>query len=292
MGSKPEDLQTNKLQFVSFREKKLEILLQSSIKKKPPKKLRFEGFKLLTFKSFLPMKHFISFLSFMFIALVASIIVSCTKDDLIKETINFQNVLLSPNSYWNGSDGSGPIKIGSATFNNLYIDNWDYWEGFSLSNMVDITSPGWSNQYSAYLVNGGDIFNIYSISYVNDESSTISFKHNVNLISAKITNSTYTYFSILNGNEYAKKFEEGDWFKLTIVGFDHQEEEKEREEFYLADFRLPNSYIVDNWTKISLKNIKGVRKIIFYLDSTDEGDWGMNTPAYFCLDDLVFEYME
>jgi hypothetical protein len=211
---------------------------------------------------------------------------------MTREIVNFQNVLLNPNSYWNGFDASGPITIGSATFNNLYIEDWDYWEGFALSNMVDITTPGWTNQYSAYVDNGGNIQNIYSISFVNNESSTITFKHDVSLISAKITNSTYAYFSMLNGNEYSKKFEEGDWFKLTIIGFDENEEEKGRVEFYLADFRSPNNYIVSNWKKISLNSINDARKIVFYLESTDESDWGMNTPAYFCMDDLIFEYME
>jgi len=238
------------------------------------------------------MKSFIRSYYFALLMLVAMLFVSCSKDDTTRETINFQNVILNPNSYWNGSDGTGAITIGSATFNNLYIEDWDYWEGFALSNMVDITSPGWSNQYSAYIANGGNIQNVFALAYISGESSTITFKQKVYLNTVKVTNSTYAYLSMLNGNEFAKKFEEGDWFKLTIVGFDEQDQEKGRVEFYLADFRSPNSYIVDNWTKISLNIIKGVSKVVFYLESTDESDWGMNTPAYFCMDDLVFEYME
>ena len=29
-----------------------------------------------------------------------------------------------------------------------------------------------------------------------------------------------------------------------------------------------------------------VKKLHFSLSSTDNGDWGMNTPAYFCMDDI------
>jgi len=36
--------------------------------------------------------------------------------------------------------------------------------------------------------------------------------------------------------------------------------------------------------------LKGVKRIVFNLNSTDQGDWGMNTPAYFCLDDLSYEF--
>ena len=47
-----------------------------------------------------------------------------------------------------------------------------------------------------------------------------------------ITNSAYAYTSMLNGDAYAKKFAQGDWFKLTITGLDADGKETGTKEFY------------------------------------------------------------
>ncbi|MDY0255060.1 MAG: DUF4465 domain-containing protein, partial [Tenuifilaceae bacterium] len=133
--------------------------------------------------------------------------------------------------------------------------------------------------------------NNYAVSYVTGTVANITFITAVNLQSVKITNSTYAYHSILNGDDYTRKFEDGDWFLLTIVGFNSDEEILGQETFYLADFRNSASVVVDDWTKIDLRGLKGVTKIVFHLTSSDVGEFGMNTPAYFCMDDLVYTYM-
>lgn len=226
-------------------------------------------------------------------ALMSNLFISCDeKEQLTKETINFQNLVMEPNSFWNGSDESGSLTIGLATFNNSFDPTWDYWEGFAISNKMDMTSSGWGNQYSAFVLDGGNYQNIYAVSYVWDLSSTITFSQPVNPISIKITNSTWAYLSMLNGDAYCKKFEHGDWFKITIKGYDSGNQEKGSVDFYLADFRSTPHYIINTWTNVDLSSISNVNKIVFYLSSTDNGDWGMNTPAYFCIDDFTIEYQD
>lgn len=216
---------------------------------------------------------------------------SCNNEDSITtETINFQNLYLVPNSYWNGSGNDGGLTFGSASFYNNYNIEYDYWEGFAFSNKIDMTTPGWENQYSAFLKNGGHYQNVYSISYVTGENSTITFSHDVNPVTVKITNSTWAYLSMINGDAFSKKFEQDDWFKLTIKGYDGNEQEKGIIDFYLADYRNTPHYIINEWTDVDLSSLKNVKKIVFNLSSTDNGDWGMNTPAYFCMDDLMVEY--
>lgn len=216
---------------------------------------------------------------------------SCSeKDDFTTEVIDFESVALEPESYWNGSDGSGEMVLGMASFNNSYNADWGAWSGFAFSNVTDTETAGWSNQYSAYVAepNAG---NNYAVSYVTGTVANITFITEVNLQSVKITNSTYAYHSILYGDDFTRKFGDGDWFLLTIVGFNNEEEILGQETFYLADYRNSASDIVDDWTKIDLSGLKGVTKIVFHLSSSDNGDWGMNTPAYFCMDDLVYEYL-
>ena len=216
---------------------------------------------------------------------------SCSdKEQTVKKTFSFQSLELEEESYWNGSDESGGFTIDIATFNNYFDSEWSAWSGFAYSNTTDIETPGWSNESSAYIASGGDSKNIYAVSYVSGESSTITFDFEVNLVAAKFTNSTYAYHTISNGDFYASPFTEGDWFKLTLTGYNESDTEAGEVEYYLADFRDGSNYITDSWTRVDLGTLRGVSKIVFTLESSDIGDWGMNTPAYFCMDDLEIEY--
>ena len=63
-------------------------------------------------------------------------------------------------------------------------------------------------------------------------------------------------------------------------------------EFYLADYRFADNgedYIVDTWEYIDLSSLGAVKSLEFGLSSSDVGDFGMNTPAYFALDTVVPE---
>jgi len=237
------------------------------------------------------MKNFNRFPALALFALIVFSFSSCDEEDQTKnETIDFQSLELNNDGIWNGSDESGSKTFGVATFNNIYTADWDSWSGFAFSNNTDTATSGLTNQYSAYLKTGIDAENNYAVSYVFGESATIAFSRNVQPISAMISNSTYTYHSMLNGDLYSKKFEEGDWFLLTAKGYNEQNQEVGSVEFYLADFRTSPFFIIDTWTYVNLSALNEVKKIIFYLSSTDNGDWGMNTPAYFCLDDLKVKY--
>jgi hypothetical protein len=43
---------------------------------------------------------------------------------------------------------------------------------------------------------------------------------------------------------------------------------------------------VNTWEWLDLKSLGVVAALNFSMESTDMGDWGINTPAYFCLDDF------
>ena len=222
---------------------------------------------------------------------------SCKEDDpYVKKTIDFQSVTLNDDGYWNGSDGSGSLTIDMATFNNEYNDESGAWSGFAFSNNTDIETPGFSNQYSAYIPAGADASNAYAVSYVSGDvasiTASITFLTEVNILSAEFTNSTYAYFTILNGDAFTDPFKDGDWFELTVVGFDAAGEQVDEVTYRLADYTNGSEFIAESWTEVDLRPLKGVTKLVFNLESTDVGDWGMNTPAYFCMDNLRFEYLK
>ena len=108
-----------------------------------------------------------------------------------------------------------------------------------------------------------------------------------------ITNSTYAALSMENGDAYAKKFggadgTDPDWFLLTIKGYE-KGVYTDSINFYLADFRSDNpadDYILRSWAWVDLQPLGKVDSLTFELHSSDVGAYGMNTPAYFCLDNL------
>jgi hypothetical protein len=112
-----------------------------------------------------------------------------------------------------------------------------------------------------------------------------------------VTNNNYTYYSMLYGDAYAKQFggaggDDEDWFLLTITGKDELDEITGLVEFYLADYRFANNdfdYIVDGWEYVDLTGLGIVKSVEFGLSSSDTGEWGMNTPAYFVIDTVIPE---
>jgi len=117
----------------------------------------------------------------------------------------------------------------------------------------------------------------------------------VTVTGAYFTNTTYAALSMRDGDGFAKKFggatgNDADWFKLTIKGIDANAQYTTNSvDFYLADYRFADNaqdYIIDEWTWVSLAMLGPVVGLEFDLSSSDVGQWGMNTPAYFAMDDM------
>ncbi len=204
---------------------------------------------------------------------------------------DIENLGLEAESYYNGSDGAGSFTSGGFTFLNTFSPSeyGGYWSGFAASNVTDNQTEGWSNQYSAIPGTGAIETSNYAVSYAS-YGSEIQFEKTT-VSGFYITNATYAYYSMLNGDAYSKKFggENGtdeDWFKVTICGISEQGDTTGTIEYFLADFRDNEKYILNTWKWVDLSSLGEIAKLRFSLSSSDVGDWGMNTPAYFCIDQL------
>ena len=192
--------------------------------------------------------------------------------------------------YWNGSDLSGGFTSGEGYFFNDYDAGWGVWSGFAYSRKTDITTAGWANQYSAITGGGFNSSETYGVGTGNP-SLKLDTVYSVNSI--WITNSTYAYLSMRDGDAFAKQFggdtgDDPDWFMLTIKGFKNNIY-SDSINFYLADYRdsdNSNDYIINDWTEVDLTSLGDIDSLSFSLSSSDNGSWGMNTPAYFCIDDI------
>ena len=166
------------------------------------------------------------------------------------ETVTFDDLGLDPETYYNGSDGAGGFETTGVAFNNFYDDTYGpYWEGFAYSNTTDTTTPDYTNQYSAITGTGEDNSSNYGVAYVAGFYGTIptmTFAEEVNLAEAYITNTTYAFLAMQDGNAPAKKFggdtgNDPDYYVLTITGKDADGVVTGVMEFYLADFRFDDN---------------------------------------------------
>lgn len=212
---------------------------------------------------------------------------------------DFDDLSLSPNSYWNGSDGTGDFTSGSAVFNNNYNSTYGSWAGWAYSNksQQNPVEKGTAGQYTA-ITGSAQSGSNYGIAYIGwSESPSITLNNAGVVDGVYVTNNNYTYYSMLEGDSFAKKFGgdtggDEDWFKLTVTGKDASDLVTGTIDFYLADYRFEDNgrdYIVESWEYIDLHSLGTIKSLEFALSSSDVGDWGMNTPAYFVMDTVVPE---
>lgn len=207
----------------------------------------------------------------------------------------FEDLPLSPGSYWIGEDGTGGFASGDAYFYNSYNFDWDFWSGgFGYTNTTDVTTEGPGNQSSA--ITGGGSFGSanYAIATTSAGIKLTGAAEGKAVNGFFVTNTAYAALSMQNGDGFAKKFggasgNDRDWFKLTITGYSNEVASAGNVEFYLADFRFEDNskdYIVSTWKWVDLTSLGAVDSLAITLSSSDVGEWGMNTPGYFAIDNF------
>lgn len=211
---------------------------------------------------------------------------------------DFEDLNLGLDSYWNGSDGSGGFISGDVHFYNDYNAAWSSWNGWAYSNITDNSTAGFVNQYSAMpgtgFNNGTGIGGNYGVGYVFGApvlDFTDSLSHEV--AGLFVTNSTYATRSMKDGDTFSKKFggeggSDPDYFKLMVWGHNNGSS-TDSVEYFLADYRFENDtmdYLIQSWQWLDLRSLGRVDSLMFALKSSDMGDFGMNTPGFFCIDHL------
>ncbi len=212
------------------------------------------------------------------------------------EIIDFEDLYLDSESYWNGSDASGGFVSSGVFFNNNYDPIYGSWDGFSYSNRTGTEVNDWESLWEEQfnVITGGGVkgSKTYVIGYLNTFSNatlpTITFPEEQKITGAYFTNTVYSYYAMLNGYYPAIQFGVNDWFKLTITAKDSEGNITGTVDVFLAQ----GGNIIDTWEWKDLSGLGKLKTLEFTLSSSDNGLYGMNTPAYFCMDDLEFLYQD
>lgn len=229
--------------------------------------------------------------------LLSSIIAWLSFPMVIAQTVSsFDDLPLAPDTYWDGSamPNGTTFENGNAIFPNFFsIDFGGYWvSGWAYSSMRDSTTAGFGNLYSARTGIGYDGSSQYAVG-TYDAKITFNESATGKVVSGfYVTNATVTTLSMEQGDAFAKKFggssgDDPDWFKLVARGYLNGVLLEDSVEFYLADYRFADNnldYIIKSWEWMDLTSLGNVDSLILALSSSDTGDFGMNTPYYFCMD--------
>ena len=239
---------------------------------------------------------------------IDSISFTAPDPNVSRSVATFEDVVLGEQGFWNGNDLSGEpqeeesygqtitnyygsFTSGAFTFENVYTEEWFSYKGFACSSLTDTITSGFANQYSPKAGEGANGSVQFALAFDDGAVFNCTYKEgyiNNTLKSVMITNGTYVYNEIRDGGAYSKKFESGDWFKVTFTGY-KGEAETGSVDYYLADFRDGKTYINKEWVEIDLTPLADATTVMITFDSTDKGQFGVNTPKYVFIDNLTIE---
>ena len=98
-----------------------------------------------------------------------------------------------------------------------------------------------------------------------------------------VCNHPWPYYGCLHGDGSGRAFEEGDYFELTAHGV-YSDRSETTVSINLVEFVNGQLHALNDWTFFDLSGLGQVESVYFTRSSTDNGAYGMNTAAYFCMD--------
>ena len=92
---------------------------------------------------------------------------------------HFEEFNLQPGQYLNDASPSKGFESGSIVLPNEYNAEFNFWSGFAISADTNTTTPGFTNQYSAYPGRGAEGTTTYAMGYIYEPilDTQLAFGH-------------------------------------------------------------------------------------------------------------------
>ena len=227
--------------------------------------------------------------SILFVAALAMTFAACQPNyDVEDKTVaTFEEAAISPaapQSYLAfTTDTTALLASGNYELSQTVAYGGTYVTGAVVTNITDTTFKDYTDAYKS-IAGGAKGGKNYVVWYEDGLSgNAIKLKTPAVVPGMYVCNNVYAYNSITKGDAIAgDPFGDDDWFMLSIGGMLDGKMVNTQVDFYLAK----GKNVVTDWTYVDLSQLGKVDAIFFTLSGSKTGDWGLNTPTYFCIDNL------
>jgi len=227
--------------------------------------------------------------SFLFVAALALVFASCQQQgEVVDKTIaTFEEAAISPaepqSIFVYTVDTTVYLESGNFGAMQTVAYGGTYVTGAVVTNITDTTFKDYNDAYKS-MAGGAKAGKNYVVWYEDGfTGNAILLKTPAVVPGMYVCNNTYAYNSMKYGDAYAgEPFGDDDYLLLHIGGMLDGKVVDTEVEFYLAK----GKNIVTEWTYVDLKQLGTVDGIFFSMTGSRTGDWGLNTPTYFCIDNI------
>lgn len=229
--------------------------------------------------------------SILFVAALALTFAACNKQGEVedKTIATFEEAAISPKEA--NSELIFPNDTIAFLKSGIYsLQQTISWGGMSISgavisNHTDTTFKDIADAYKSVAggAYAGKNYCVWYYSAYGEQPDVIKLDQATTIPGVYITNNVYAYSSMKNGDAFAgEPFGKDDWFLLTIGGSLEGKEVNTTVPFYLAK----GTDIVTTWTYVDLSTLGKIDELHFSMTGSRTGEYGLNTPSYFCMDNL------
>ena len=211
-------------------------------------------------------------------------------------TATFEDIQVDgEESFWadkSQENKSNQWTSGGYTFGSYNDTSWGtsyiYETVVSNNKQTDGTDYNKPYQSTASGAKNGNNYAVYYWSdYYKDNYTDVVLNEAATVSGFWVCNTTYTAYAVKYGYNPSKIFGQGDYFKLTMTGYDANGEVTGTVDQMLVDCTVADNWTyVNDWRWVDLTSLGNVKSIKFSMSSSDTGNFGINTPLYFCMDDF------
>lgn len=226
--------------------------------------------------------------------------VTSISDGVFTSTVN---TISGSTAFWNGGIALSKWNYRSnpATPTGITVPRdtvpADWW--YSYNNQMSVYNTASTDGTNVNAGHSGSNFGVvygYKDSYNSKwmDKPTFSLNKISNLVGLWYCNSSYVYGVMTNGNKFGNIGAAGSmsgtngYFEVILECYDEDNELIATKTQLLADYRIGHTQVVPvtTWTYWPI-DVADVKTVKFNFKGSDTGDYGLNTPAYLCIDDIV-----